>query len=159
MKPFYFSLNIPVTGISFEQAERFCSWKEKQINTRLHKNLKVALPSPSLYTQIIENRDSFNIKRCALYNSKFCNCLVQNKNKEYKHQGKCLMEVMSYWPSNLGIYNLQGNASEMTNIKGIAKGGSFRHYAIDTRNEMEQTYKEPADWLGFRYILIKEYQK
>ena len=47
----------------------------------------------------------------------------------------------------------QGNASEMTNIKGIAKGGSFRHYAIDSRKDRQQEYKDAEDWLGFRYMI------
>ena len=66
------------------------------------------------------------------------------------------MRVDSYWPNDLGFYNLQGNASEMTNTKGIAIGGSFRHYAIESLNTKKQEYNQPEDWLGFRYMITNQ---
>jgi hypothetical protein len=41
----------------------------------------------------------------------------------------------------------------MTATKGIAMGGSFRHYAFECCRDNQQTYSKPEDWLGFRYIV------
>lgn len=147
------TLSIPITGITFEQANRFCTWKETVLNTRKTIKIKLNLPSVENYKIVIPNKDSLNVKKCALYNWAFCNCVTIVNKKLNKLQGKGLVDVYTYWPSDLGLYNLQGNASEMTSTEGIAMGGSFRHIARESYNDKIQTYKTPEDWLGFRYII------
>lgn len=152
-----FDLNIPITGIEFEQAVKFCEWKENILNRRQSVKIKLSLPTIENYKYVIPNKDSLNEKKCALYNWAFCNCATEvKKNKLAKIQGKSLLRVDSYWPSLLGLYNLQGNASEMTSTKGIAIGGSFRQVARESYNDKIQVYKNPEDWLGFRYIVTKK---
>lgn len=159
----YCSLTIPITGITYEQALRYCSWKEAVINNAHTSKVKIGLPTIENYKRVIANLDSINEKECALYNWMNCGCRVVPKSvklslqKAYKSQGKCLLQVDSYWPNELGLYNVQGNASEMTSSKGIAKGGSYRHYARQSFNDKIQEYSKPEAWLGFRYIItLKE---
>ena len=59
-----------------------------------------------------------------------------------------------------------GNVSEMTFIKGIAKGMDFKHKPIKDQKKTELNkdiiYQKPELWLGFRciaeYILIEEWE-
>jgi formylglycine-generating enzyme required for sulfatase activity len=147
------TINIPITGITFEQANKFCEWKEEILNYRRSIKIKLSLPSIDIYRSAIPNIDSLNVKKCAQFNWAFCNCATITKNKQAKSQGKALLRADSYWPSNLGLYNIQGNAAEMTSKKGIAMGGSFRHAARDSFNDKIQTYQISEEWLGFRYIV------
>ena len=60
--------------------------------------------------------------------------------------------VKSYWPNAAGCYNLIGNVSEMTNQKGIAKGGSWINNPNEITVEKEISYTKPTAWLGFRCV-------
>lgn len=152
----YFTIFMPITGITFRQAQKFCSWKENLINTSINIKVTISLPSISVYKQLISNKDSINIKKCPLinYNSMNCNCLNIKNQKNIPGKGPCKVDY--YWPNSLGLYNLQGNVSEMTNKEGIAMGGSFRHFARESYNDKSQTYSKAEDWLGFRYIVISK---
>jgi formylglycine-generating enzyme required for sulfatase activity len=50
----FISISIPVTGISFQEAQIFCKWKQKIINQSQKGNnqLKVELPTVDLYTKV-----------------------------------------------------------------------------------------------------------
>jgi hypothetical protein len=61
-----------------------------------------------------------------------------------------LAPVTSYWPSPLGIFNLSGNAAEMTNIPGIAVGGSWRD--VDVTLQSKSKYEDANCTLGFRVV-------
>ena len=79
--------------------------------------------------------------------------MANKGNKMLSTQGLGLEMVDSYFPTTLGLYNLQGNAAEMTEIYGIAMGGSFRQPARESYNDKSQLYHKAQDWLGFRYIV------
>jgi len=153
--PNYFSLKLPVTGITYEQAQKFCKWKEDVINQNQKDKITVSLPSIEIYKKVITNIDTL---------SKNCKCLVLNcstardktggKDKQSATQGKGLESVISYFPTSLGLYGLQGNAAEMTSTFGIAMGGSFRQTARESYNDRSQKYNKAEGWLGFRYIII-----
>jgi formylglycine-generating enzyme required for sulfatase activity len=149
----YFSLTIPVTGVTYNQAVMFCQWKEDHINASQATKIKVSLPSVDIYKRVITNKDSLNDKKCAQFNSIHCKCVRETKKELEKLQGTTLVRADSYWPTALGLFNLQGNAAEMTNIQGVAMGGSFRHYAIESYSDRMQQYSSAEDWLGFRYIV------
>ena len=60
--------------------------------------------------------------------------------------------ILAYWPNKLGIYNLIGNVAEMTSIKGIAKGGSWKHTEDEISVDKDFEYTESTSWLGFRCV-------
>lgn len=62
-----------------------------------------------------------------------------------------LAPVKSYWPSKKGIYNLNGNAAELTS-DGNACGGSWRSLASEIQNESFVPYQNPTNDIGFRPI-------
>ena len=151
--PDFFSPRIPVTGISFAQAQAFCRWREEMINTESRVPLHIALPTIEMYRQTIPNRDSVNPKGCYMYNVLDCHCEVNSKESLKQTTGKYLQSAVWFWPDDNGLYNLQGNAAEMTSTEGIAMGGSFRQYARQTFRDSQQLYDGPQDWLGFRYVV------
>jgi hypothetical protein len=153
-----FSIFLPMTGVSFEQANLFCKWRETQVNAKRRIKVNISLPPPDVYKKIIENSDSIASKcqvscPCYLFNYLHAPCSVSSKDEQ--QQGKGLVRADSYWPTNLDIYCLPGNAAEMTSEKGIAAGGSFKHFARAAYNDQVQPYVKPENWLGFRcYITI-----
>jgi hypothetical protein len=152
-------LNNPVVGITYEQALRYCAWKEADINKDRpdYKKIKVALPAIGWYQTLIPAIDSITPSR------KFYPCLVPTFNYKYSFcvregmdpmtYGHALVRADAYWPTKEGLYNLEGNAAEMTPTKGIAMGGSFQQYAGDCTGDHQQSYAGPQDWLSFRYIV------
>ena len=151
----YFSLRIPVTGISFAQAVAYCKWKESIVNNESNIKITISLPTVEQYIQVIPNKDSINAEKCYMMNVMNCKCF-KKKMTILKTEGKCLQMEDAYWPDNLGLYNIQGNAAEMTSTEGIAMGGSFRHYARQSFNDQRQLYTAPEDWLGFRYVVTRK---
>lgn len=154
--PLYFSLKLPVTGITFEQARRFCKWKEACINTYRKTNIKVSLPSAALYKELIPNRDSLNKScDCALFNYSTAKNVHLIKDKNSVSQGRALVLAASYQPTDTGLFGIQGNAAEMTDVYGIAMGGSFRQTARESYSDKVQQYHKAEDWLGFRYVVTE----
>jgi formylglycine-generating enzyme required for sulfatase activity len=156
----YFSTNIPIVGISFTQAKAFCEWRETVINKTKMTKVRISLPSIEAYKKVNANKDSLckpelNCDSCSGYQLNFSHntCAFIIKKKELATQGKGLLRADSYWPSILGLYNIQGNAAEMTSTEGIAVGGSFRHFAIDSYSDKTQKYYKAEDWLGFRCLV------
>lgn len=156
----YFSTNIPIVGISFDQVKEFCEWKEQVVNKTRTVKIKISLPSIEVYKKVNVNKDSLckaelNCDVCSNYQLNYFHnkCALSSKHKDIVTQGQGLLRFDCYWPSTLGLYNIQGNASEMTSTEGIAVGGSFRHYAIDSYSDKTQLYNKPEDWLGFRCLI------
>ncbi len=148
-------LHFPITGLTFEQVTEFCKWR-----TVIEGNSKTIfrLPTPDEWrnfafkglTEIEKNsglRDSINAKNCAFYNYKIkCDC---NKDLTLGIVG-----IGMYSPEKTGAFDVFGNVSEMTSIKGLAKGGSFRIYAKQCNIDSIQYYNKPEIWLGFRCIIV-----
>jgi len=143
----------PITAITYAQASRYCLWLESKINKNPKMNVQIDLPSESSYKMVIINIDSLNYRGCALFNFIHCQCISKTKKNYNEHLGKSLVRADGYYPTESGLYNLQGNAAEMTNMEGKAMGGSFRHYARQSYSNQTQHYSGPEDWLGFRYVV------
>ena len=67
--------------------------------------------------------------------------------------------MYNWLPNALGIYNMIGNASEMTATKGVAKGGSYRHTLAESSIIDRQRYEQPEALLGFRCIAVVRLKK
>jgi hypothetical protein len=145
-------LGRPVTAISFEQAKRYCLWMESRVNSNQGRKVNIDLPTDSIYFMVIPSMDSINSRECSLFNYVNCDCTGDAN----EHDGEHLVKADAYFPTYAGIYNLLGNAAEMTHEKGKAMGGSFRHYAKYAYSDYKQVYDGPEDWLGFRYVVTLE---
>jgi formylglycine-generating enzyme required for sulfatase activity len=64
--------------------------------------------------------------------------------------------VYAYSPSDLGLYNMNGNVAEMVSERGVAVGGGWRSPGYDVRNESSITYNKPLPTVGFRPLVVKK---
>jgi uncharacterized protein (TIGR02145 family) len=150
-------LYLPITGLTYEQVVAFCEWR-----TVVQGKNKIIyrLPTPEEWVRIafqclteqekkVGYRDSIDKRNCPVYNFNLpCVC-------EYdRYHGK-LSGVGKYSPDKLGVFDVWGNVSEMTSVKGIAKGGNFKLYASQCHLDSIQHYSKPTIWLGFRCIAVK----
>lgn len=150
-------LDLPITGISYKQAMAFCKWRTKILGGG---KFVFRLPTPEEWKSLALKglsekeqkegiRDSLNNKDCAVFNYNIpCN------NGITENQGN-LKGVAMYSPSINEVYDIFGNVSEMTSLKGVAKGGNFRLYANQCNVDSIQSYAKSEIWLGFRCIAIK----
>lgn len=156
-----FTIYNPVVAVSFEQAMQFCTWRQETENKNRAVKLRITLPSPEIYQTFINNTDSIfaDNNQCKQFQFNFAHqpCNSSQIEKDMLQQGIGLVRTDRFKPSQQKLYNMQGNAAEMTSVKGIAKGGSFRHSASASMNDQVQQYTEAEEWLGFRcYITLQE---
>jgi len=151
-------LDFPITGVTFEQVNSFCKWR-----TKMQGNNKFTfrLPTPEEWKNFaLKNlseteknngfQDSLYKNKCPLYNYKIiCNC---NNNST---QGN-LYGIAIFGQGKNGLFDIFGNVSEMTSIKGIAKGGNFTENANQCHIDSVQHYYKSERWLGFRCIAVQK---
>ncbi|WP_276501641.1 SUMF1/EgtB/PvdO family nonheme iron enzyme [Terrimonas pollutisoli] len=154
---------MPITAISYDQAQQYCKWLENKFNSITQKHpvckVNIALPTIETYKNLIKNKDSICVSNCT------SNC---NFNFNY-NQTKCdnnsvigielntnkLVRCDRFPADNYGIFNLQGNAAEITSEKNISMGGSYIHTAKDSYSNAQIGYTKPEIWLGFRFVVTK----
>jgi hypothetical protein len=171
---------LPIVGISYEQVLDYLAYKKDVLNnckqdgdkTNEKYIIDCFLASPDDFNKVIKssydswvvNNDSTNIKGCSLYN--FKNSLCEDcpipkytfTHPVLKNIGQAPTYIWNYYPTNNGLYNIFGNVAEMTSVKGIAMGGSFREYAKEISEHKIQKYTKPEPWLGFR-VWFRTYAK
>jgi len=155
--------NYPVTGITYEQALAYCNWRSEFVTKT--KNRK-AIPKGSCAWKYWIKFEKFDPER----NYKIVYRLPTPKEYEqfYKLKSKdnydSIIKPIKFKEKEKYFNFIIGNVSEMTFIKGIAKGMDFKHKPIKDHKKTELNkdiiYQKPELWLGFRciaeYILIEE---
>ena len=63
------------------------------------------------------------------------------------------MNVKSFSPNDLGIYNMCGNVAEMTLKDGYAMGGSWNSYGGEINTKSIKQYQYPSPEVGFRVFM------
>ena len=140
--------NHPVVGITWEQANAYCKWKSKKLQSLLEKSgiksaVKFRLPTEAEWElasmelqkgkySIKENQQLVRMNRMPqMYDSYNIGQVHDINNvvlKQYADDG-CLYtcEVATY-PSNYnGVYNMQGNVAEWTSDPGYATVWDFKN--------------------------------
>lgn len=157
----YQLMDLPITGISYEQAMTYVAYMQDVLNTcdsytEGKYRFECFLPTPQQFDSIRVNLDSINSQGCNLFNYKNSLCSsCPNGKKSRKHPvnsrtGLAPTYTWGYFPDPHGLKNILGNVAEMTSVKGVAKGGSYAHYASEAIDGHTQEYTGPALWLGFR---------
>jgi formylglycine-generating enzyme required for sulfatase activity len=169
----------PVVNITYEGATHYCEWLERKINSALEGKYKVQVRLP-YHVELIraavgENLASpYSWKGNYLRNSEgqfLCNFVrlpqerlttdstgafiikpSQNANPKEVKYDDVLAPSKSYYPSEFGVYNLNGNAAEMTNERNKAIGGSWRSFGYDVRIQSVKKYEESSCSVGFRPV-------
>lgn len=150
-------LKLPINNISFEQANEFCEWR-----TRLENEFRIKHGLTSIKYQLpsIEQFQVYNIPYDSILVKRGDTTATINYRKAYDKNngqiGQGIVKVESFFSSLLGIYDSQGNVSEMTSTRGIAIGGSYYHDYNATLGKQIQKYEHPESWLGFRCIAYYE---
>ncbi len=67
--------------------------------------------------------------------------------------------VFSNPTNGFGLHNTVGNVAEMTDKKGIAKGGSWQHLLGACQIQRQQNYRNAHIWLGFRCVTMLSVSK
>jgi formylglycine-generating enzyme required for sulfatase activity len=150
-------LYYPITGLTYEQVNQFCEWR-----TRISENgLTYRLPSNEEWEAIALKGLNDNEKK-----NGFPDSLINEKCKKFNYRlskhSNCfdtivkIKEVGSTMQDLQGLYDIFGNVSEMTSIKGISKGGNYLLNASQCNKDTFQQYDKPERWLGFRCVAIKK---
>jgi hypothetical protein len=157
--------NLPIIGITYEQALDFLAYRQQLLNDcwkgyfkedKYKYHYECILPTPEQFDSVQEKFDSLTKEKCNVFNYKNSFCADCPNGKKWKNhpvvskQGVEPVYCTAYFPYRLGVYNLKGNVAEMTSVKGIAKGGSCQHYASEAYEGKIQYYTKPEVWLGLR---------
>jgi len=166
-------LKMPIVGISYEQTIKFCQWRTSIDSLRFYNppeplilgQLRIQklngtayiyrLPTPQEFDILNPAHDSIYNKKGIITRFNYKNSIYCSKDKT-NSCGKAPVDVYTF-PSSVksvisGTKNMQGNVAEMTTIKGIAKGGSYYHYAKESYPGFNNIYEGPQSWLGFRCV-------
>jgi formylglycine-generating enzyme required for sulfatase activity len=150
-------LDMPITNISYEQAQDFCDWRTKvnevMANEQGIPSFKFQLPSFEDFNSYNEVREEkMNIKNKIIlsgnYFTDYGDGYLHNHFRNYHFYVPCA----SYPSNNLGLFDVQGNVSEMTGIKGVAMGGNYKLPYTESLQNKIQNYTLPQPWLGFRCV-------
>jgi hypothetical protein len=152
-------LSYPIVGITLFQAWCYCNVQNQHYEEELSPeelgtgpDVSFDLPDPELLDRLLSTRDSTN-GECALFNYACEPCQHAPKGRDaFIRPGREVTPVYGYGPDWRGLYNLRGNAAEMTTEPGVAKGGSYAHPAKEALPGALQLYEAPQPWLGFRCI-------
>lgn len=153
--------NYPVVNISYEAAVEYCKWLTTQYNTQRKRNftqvvfrlptksewLLMAKPDKGSNETCFEDDKVTNEKGCYLANMKV-------EKGDYASDGAFhTAQVDSYLPNDKGFFCTMGNVAEMTDQKGVAKGGSWYHTFAESKFDKSQKFTGPDPGIGFRVVM------
>ncbi len=175
----------PVVNIDKAGAELYCVWLTEKLNTE-NPGLEiiVRLPTQSEWFRACNptnNAFPYSWEGPYLRNEKgliLCNFTrIGEENISYNQQAKAFelkdlpksktsaskdqdltAPVKSYFPSSLGLYNLNGNVAELT-ADGLAMGGSWKSGGYDVRNESSFKSTGASVSVGFRPVFSVQVKK
>lgn len=169
--------NHPVVGITFEQAESYCNWRTtraKELNEQkeyrkmlLPKSLNYRLPTEAEWQEVAKigfsakNKsyiEKKNLKPTNLYNVVSDSIPPSDVTFKSNPNATITAPVHTYFPNELGIFNLIGNVREMTSTKGIAKGGGWKDRNKEISIDKVFLYEKPSTDLGFRCVCEVKWQ-
>lgn len=172
----------PVVNISYGQAEKFCDWLSMiwQKNT-LNPNIKFRLPNKAEFLRAANGsslerpyawngpylRNEKGNLQCNFLNigseaisrdEETGKLIVLNRSStpafsSNSNHTDLMCPTKAYLPNEFGLYNLNGNVSEMIAEKGIAVGGDWNSPGYDIRNQSTKKYSEPDPTIGFRPVM------
>lgn len=160
-------LDFPVTGITYEQTLEYLKWLNLKYETECTNGThtavfrlptteeweKMALKGISEEMQVKKCLDSMNVKGCMLFIYKdLPKCSNYEDYLKYSF-GEGTVSTKKLNPSLVGLFSIFGNVAEMTNQKGICKGGSFAHTASEAKTDNTITYTGAESWLGVRIVV------
>ena len=171
--------NYPVVNVSKEGAELYCEWLSEKYDSLSGGELKLKFRIPthiewlraangsrmkSSYSwggpylrntkgQILANFVRFGAENITRNEeTEIYEVTTKNIGYNFDDDADVTAPSISYWPNEFGIYNMNGNVSEMISDKDLVVGGDWRSPGYDIRNESTRAYKGSSVTVGFRVI-------
>ncbi len=171
--------NYPVVNISKEGAELFCEWLSQQYDSLSNGELKLTfrLPTRAEWMRAARGDRHYSVYSWGgpyLRNAKgmiLANFMRFGAENIHRNTDTGEFEVvpgpvgpmlsdwadvtapsLSYFPNDYGIYNMNGNVSEMISNGDFAVGGDWKSPGYDIRNESIKPFTEPDPTVGFRVV-------
>jgi gliding motility-associated lipoprotein GldK len=129
--------NYPVVGVSWKQANAFCSWRSQYLNSFLESKGRVQesdfrLPTEAQWEYAARGGRSQvpypwggpylrNKKGCLLANFK------PGRGNYPEDGGLYTVRADAYWPNDFGLYNMAGNVAEWTSSLYYEGAYNFQH--------------------------------
>ena len=160
--------NYPVVGLTYEQVQMYCKWRSKIVNEyyaifRAKSPLDKTIPSKVTYRLPTQKEWEMCTQTDSVYSKEgYYKPNAYKKGGKEKHDKKMEYYLKTYpvyldYPSTIGLFGVHNNLSEMTNIKGKAKGENWaQKYNKQTGENIE--YFKAESWLGFRCVVDIEYK-
>ena len=170
----------PVVNISKEGAELYCDWLTSKYDTISNGelNIKFRLPSKAEWIRAargdnhfqvfawqgiyLRNKDGQILANHLSFGSENIHYNLESKTYEIKQIAKVAHAPLdaadvtapakSYWPNEFGLYNMNGNVSEMIADENIAIGGDWHSPGFDIQNESFKVFDSAHPTVGFRIV-------
>lgn len=129
--------NYPVVGVNWKQANAFCNWRSRYLNSALESKKKQTESSFRLPTEAEweyaarggRSQSMFPWGNYYLRNRK--GCLLANfkpgRGNYPEDGGLYTVRADAYWPNDFGLYNMAGNVAEWTSSLYYEGGYNFAH--------------------------------
>ena len=170
--------HFPVVGVSWQQAKDFCLWRTERLKENLkhakEQNKKIEFPDniEDFYFRLPTIEEWEYAAYAGMDTAKYLfgyeflsdseQVIKVNVKYNYNHATKSEVGLPeeTEWglPNDYGFFDMIGNVAEMTNEKGISKGGSYKHYLDQCHIRDSILYPVPATWLGFRCVCVVKYK-
>jgi formylglycine-generating enzyme required for sulfatase activity len=172
--------DFPVVNVSKESAQMYCEWLTEAYDSISNGELKLKfrLPTRAEYLRAARgdmHNSTYSWGTGFVRNTKgeFLGNFVAagdesisrdpdsgelivvnvNNSPMYYHDGAfATAPAKSYFPNELGFYNMNGNVSEMISDGDFAVGGDWHSPGYDIRCESIKSFSEPNPMTGFRVI-------
>jgi len=167
----------PVVNISYKAADAYCQWLTAEYAALKKKSfgeVVFRLPGREEWMRAAAggNADDRLYPWNGLYlknnrGEKLCNyrsdlsgitpaASETDKKTSYNQITSVTAPVNSFFPNDLGLYNVCGNVAEMVQEKGVAVGGSYLDAGDKVRIQSSKTYNESAADIGFRVLMERK---
>ena len=154
----------PVVNISYEGAMAFAEWLNLNFEAYGKSKLpagKWVLPSAAQWEKAAAGSEAAlqeaakQTEETASMNLKYA--VPGEELSDFARDGGLYMREVDYFePTGEGFYSLFGNVAEMTDQKGLAKGGSWNHRPEECTAIRSQAYDGPSPMVGFRLFYVVE---
>lgn len=171
--------NYPVVNISKKGAELFCDWLTNKYDSLSsgHLNIKFRIPTRAEWIYAANGGDNSHAYSWGSNSLRNVEGLIQanftqlgsenisrnTESGEYvivknritspiEDNADLMAPSKSYWPNKHGLYNLNGNVSEIISDNDSAVGGDWHSPGYDIRNESIKPFNEPHPTVGFRVV-------
>jgi len=170
--------NFPIVGITYEQAVAYCEWRSIQVNYMLYarQNKLEYSPKddtigiPQIYKYRLPSKEEWEVIASLGFSQKTKKQIENSYNPHIynliypQNEGKNITNAVnlhttatinSFWPNLIGCYHIFGNVAEMTDTKGVAKGGAWLHNAYEVTVDRDYYYRGAQNWVGIRCVCEK----